>query len=132
MSHAGPLSFLEVRAAGAGFAIPTAHVERIVAAAEWAGEPPARLGDLLGLDDPLSLEKKRVESRVVLLAIENEELPVAISEVIGVTTIASNDILPLPPLVRRVAPRLEGLALREGAGHLLVLDTAALLGRAGT
>jgi chemotaxis signal transduction protein len=131
VNRAGPLSFLEVRAAGASFAIPTAHVERIVAAGEWAGEPPARLGALLGIDDPLSLEEERGK-RVVLLALENEELPLVIGEVIGVTTIASTDILPLPPLVRRIAPRLGGLALREGAAHLLVLDTAALLERAGT
>jgi chemotaxis signal transduction protein len=101
VSEGAPVSFLEVRAAGVPFAIAAEHVERV--------------------------ERVPGDQRALVLSIDDERVTLAVDEIVGISSFAPADILPLPPLVRRAAPRFQALAVREGAKSLLVLDTRAVL-----
>lgn len=124
MNEADTLGLLEVRAGGQAIAIPIEYVQQVLAASEWLGSPPVVLGALLGAESACA-----APSRIVLLSAGSNSVPLGIDKVVAVTSIPRRDVLPLPPLVRRAAPKLAALAVRTGSS-ILMLDPAALLPRA--
>ena len=119
-----PRTLLAITTTAASWCVPGGAVAGVGRLSEWTGPPPLDVGALLGA---ATAPGESDEARVVVLATEGEQLPLLAAGSLSLLHTTADQLLELPPALRRAAPVVAQVALLEGAPRLFVLDPRGLL-----
>lgn len=123
-ARGGETTLLAITTGTTRWSIPSASVAGIGRLSEWTGAPPLDVSALLGACASANVGD---EARVVVLDAQGQQLPLLATGSLRLLHTTSEQLLELPPALRRASPLISQVALLEGTPQLYVLDPQQLL-----
>ena len=123
-ARGGETTLLAITTGTTRWSIPSASVAGIGRLSDWTGAPPLDVGALLGAS---ASANDGDEARVVVLDAQGQQLPLLAAGTLRLLHTTSEQLLELPPALRRTSPLISQVALLEGTPQLYVLDPHQLL-----